>query len=427
MRTRRVVALGAAALAATALVSACSSSGGDSGSSGGKVTLQFQSLAFQKPTVAAVKDIVDSWNAAHPNIQVKLNQGSWDSVHDQLVTQFEGGTAPDIIHDDAADISGFISQGYLADLSGDLSSSVKSSVPQGSWDTVSQNGKIYAAPTLLQSYVVFANTDLLKADGITVPSGSTMSWDDLQSMAKQATKGGTYGLGWGLKSPTATMLTLGLNFDGKYFSGSGQDAKISVGDNENQVPERIHAMAYDDKSIDPTSLTQAGTDVLPSFYAGKQAMIVGGNYVAQQISEEAPKNFHWTVLPPLAGTSANQAADPQVLAVSQASKHVKQAAEFIDYFMSAQNLAKVAQGDWLIPTTDAARAAVQKATGGANGWEQTLAGAQYQVSAPFQTATNYPQWKDQIATPAFQQYLANKISLQDLDKKLTDGWSQVNQ
>jgi ABC-type glycerol-3-phosphate transport system substrate-binding protein len=429
MRTRRVVALGAAALAATALVSACSSSSGgsDSGSSGSKVTLQFQSLAFQKPTIAAVKGIVDSWNSAHPNIQVKLEQGSWDSVHDQLVTQFAGGTAPDIIHDDAADISGFISQGYLADLSGDLSSSVKSSVPQGSWDTVSQDGKIYAAPYLLQSYVVFANTDLLKADGITVPSGSTMSWDDLQSMAKQATKGGTYGLGWGLKSPTATMLTLGLNFDGKYFSGTGQDATISIGDNENQVPERIHAMAYDDKSIDPTSLTQSGTDVLPSFYAGKQAMIVGGNYVAQQISQEAPKNFHWTVLPPLAGTSANQAADPQVLAVSQASKHVKEAAEFIDYFMSAQNLAKVAQGDWLIPTTDAARTAVQQATGGANGWTQTLAGAQYQVSAPFQSAANYPQWKDQIATPAFQQYLANKISLQDLDKTLTDGWSQVNQ
>lgn len=245
MKSRRVVALGTAALAAAALVSACSSSGGGSGSSGGSnssVTLQFQSLAFQKPTIAAVKGIVDSWNSAHPNIQVKLNQGSWDSVHDQLVTQFAGGTAPDIIQDDAADISGFISQGYLADLTGNLSSSVKNSVPQGSWDTVSQNGKIYAAPYLLQSYVVFANTDLLKADGITVPTGKTVSWDELRSMAKQATKGGTYGLGWGLKSPTATMMTLGLNFDGKYFSGSGKNATINIGANENQVPERIHAM-----------------------------------------------------------------------------------------------------------------------------------------------------------------------------------------
>ncbi|MGH3262985.1 MAG: sugar ABC transporter substrate-binding protein, partial [Trebonia sp.] len=157
------------------------------------------------------------------------------------------------------------------------------------------------------------------------------------------------------------------------------------------------------------------------------AMIVGGNYVAQQISEQAPKDFHWTVLPPLAGTSADQAADPQVLAVSQSSKHVAQATQFLDYFMSAKNLASVAQGDWLIPTSSAARAVVQQATGGSDGWAQTLAGAQYQVPAPFQSATNYSQWKVQTAEPAYQQYLANKISLHQLDGKLTAGWRQTGQ
>jgi ABC-type glycerol-3-phosphate transport system substrate-binding protein len=432
---RRTITAAVAIVAAAALVAGCSSSksgndnggSGGGGDSGGKITLKFQSLAFQKPTIAAVKKIVSDWNTAHPNIQVNYSEGSWDSVHDQLVTQFEGGTAPDIIHDEAADISGFIQQGYLADLSGDLPADVKSSVPQGVWDTVSAEGKIYAAPTLLQSYVVMANTDLLKRDGITVPDGATLSWDDLQAMAKKATSGGTYGLGWGLKSPTATMLSLSLNFDGKYFSGTGLDAKVDVGDNEKQVPQRIHAMAYDDKSIAPVTLTQSGTDILPGFYAGKYAMVVEANYAAQQISQEAPKSFHWAVLPPLTGTSSNQAADPQTLSVAQSSKHVKQATQFISYFMQAQNLAAVGQGDWLIPTTETARDAISKATGGAAGWAQTLKGASSQVAAAFQAATNYPRWKDQIATPAFQQFLANKLSLDDLAKKLTSGWGDVNQ
>ena len=39
-----------------------------------------------------------------------------DTVHDKLVTEFSSGTAPDIIHDEAADIAGFANQGYLADL-----------------------------------------------------------------------------------------------------------------------------------------------------------------------------------------------------------------------------------------------------------------------------------------------------------------------
>jgi multiple sugar transport system substrate-binding protein len=414
-----------AAILATGALAACSSSSGGSSSAGGKITLTFQSLAFQKPTVAAVQKIVSDWNAAHPNIQVKLNQGSWDSVHDQLVTQFQGGTAPDIIHDEAADISGFAQQGYLADISKYLPADVKSSVPDGVWNTVSQGGKIYAVPTLLQSYVVMANTDLLKKDKITIPQG-TLSWDQFQAMAKQATAGGAYGLGWGLKSPTASVMSLSLNFGGKFFTGTGQDAKVQVGDAEKQVPERIHAMAYVDKSIDPATLTQSGTDVLPSFYAGKLAMVVEGNYAAQQITEEAPKTFNWTVLPPLTGASSDQAADPQTLSVSQSSKHQKESAEFLAYFMQAKNLAAVGQGDWLIPTSKQARDEIQQETGGKSGWTQTLAGADAQVAAPFQSAVNYPRWKDEIATPALQQYLQNKTSIDALATKLQSGWDSVN-
>jgi multiple sugar transport system substrate-binding protein len=413
-----------AAVLAAASLTACSSSGGGN-DSGGTVTLRFQSLAFQKPTIAAVKSIVTSFNKSHPKIHIKYSEGSWDSVHDQLVTQFQGGTAPDIIHDEAADISGFAQQGYLADISKDIPAAVKKSVPQGVWDTVSQDGKVYAVPTLLQSYVVMANTDLLKSKNIAVPTGK-LTWDNFQTIAKQATSGGTYGVGWGLKQPTSTVLSLALNFGGTFFSGSGKDATIKVGDAEKQVPERIHQMAYDDKSIDPASLSQAGTDLLPSFYAGKLAMVVEGNYAAQQITQEAPKTFHWTVLPPLAGTSSNQAADPQTLSVSQSSKHKSQAAEFLSYFMQAKNLAAVGQGDWLIPTSKPARDAIEQQTGGKQGWTQTLAGADTMIAAPFQAAANYPRWKDEIATPALQQYLQNKISLSALTSKLKSGWDNVN-
>ncbi|MEV5967080.1 sugar ABC transporter substrate-binding protein [Kribbella sp. NPDC051952] len=421
-----------ALMAAGALVAlaACGGNSDDGSGSGDapaeKVTLKFQSLAFQKTTVAATKKIVADWNAANPNIQVEYVQGSWDSVHDQLVTQFQGGTAPDIIHDESADITGFINQGYLADLSPYLSQETKDAVSQGVWDSVSNDGKVYAAPTLLQSYVVFANSALLKSAGITA-TGDSLSWDDLAADAKKLTAAGKYGLGWGLKSPTATVLNLGMNFDGQFFDGTGRDAKAKIGDPELEVPKRIHAMAYDDKSIDPTSLTQSSSDVLPGFYAGKTAMVVGGNFTAQQILEEAPKGFQWEVLPPLKGTSTKQAANPQTLSVPAEGKHIKQAAQFIDYYMKADNLAAVGQGDWLIPTTQGARDAILKATGGKNGWQQTLASGNDLTKAPFQSVENYPKWKDQIATPALQEYLANKTDLAALGKKLSDGWGQVNQ
>ena len=65
-----------------------------------------------------------------------MRQGSWDNVHDELVTQFAGGTAPDIIHDESADIEGFAEQGYLADLTPYFSEELIADVPEGVWQAV---------------------------------------------------------------------------------------------------------------------------------------------------------------------------------------------------------------------------------------------------------------------------------------------------
>ncbi|MFC4948973.1 extracellular solute-binding protein [Pseudonocardia sp. GCM10023141] len=416
-----------AAAAAALLVAGCATApSGPDGGGGGPVTLKFQSLAFQEPSVAATKKIVDSWNAAHPDIHVDLTQGSWDAVHDQLVTQFQGGTAPDVIHDESADITGFARQGYLADLGPALSPTTRASIPDGVWQTVTVDGKTVAAPTLLQSYVVFANTALLAQAGVTPPTGATWTWDQLAAAARAATTATSKGLGWGLRQPTATVVSMGVNFGAQFFTGTGPATAVQIGDAELEVPRRIHDMAWVDKSLDQTSLTQSGSDVVKAFLDGRYAMIVAGSFAAQQIKAAAPAGFSWTVLPALAGASANQAANPQTLSVPADSKNVAQATQFIEYYLQAQNLAAVAQGEWLIPTSGAARTAVASATGGADGWAATLAGAEHLTTAPFQSVERYPQWKDQIATPALQRYLGNQIDLPTLRTQLTDGWKQVS-
>ena len=80
------------------------------------VNLTFATYVWQPTTVAATKQIVDSWNKSHPQIQVQILPVDVNSVHDKLLTSFVGGTAADIVHDEAADIAGFTQQGYLANL-----------------------------------------------------------------------------------------------------------------------------------------------------------------------------------------------------------------------------------------------------------------------------------------------------------------------
>ena len=52
--------------------------------------LTFATYVWQPTTVAAVKNIVDSWNKTHPSIQVSIVPVDVNSVHDKLLTTFVG-------------------------------------------------------------------------------------------------------------------------------------------------------------------------------------------------------------------------------------------------------------------------------------------------------------------------------------------------
>jgi multiple sugar transport system substrate-binding protein len=283
IRSRRL-RIAVAAIAVGAVVSTTAASAA-SAHRKATVTLTFQSLAWQDPTVAANKSIVDAWNKANPNIQVKYVQGDWGSVHDQLLTSFVGGTAPDIIHDEAADIAGFTQQGYLADLTKLRSPDLTASIPQNIWSSVTFNKKITGVPFLLQTYNLFANSTMLKAAGIPLPTQQKpWTWAKFRAVSKQLTANGHYGVGIGLKSPTALILSTALNFDGKYFYTADGKTTFKFGSAESKVPNFIHDMIWADKSVDPSTVSASGSAVLPGFFAGKYAMTLQGSYAAQQMA-----------------------------------------------------------------------------------------------------------------------------------------------
>jgi ABC-type glycerol-3-phosphate transport system substrate-binding protein len=299
-------------------------------------------------------------------------------------------------------------------------------VPQGIWDSITYDGQIYASPTLLQSYVVFANKTLLDEAGIALPTiDAPWTWDDFAANAKALTGDGQYGLCWGLRSAGALVMSTSLNYGGTFFATEGDTTTFTFGPAEQQVPTRIHAMAYTDGSIAPDTIGASGSDNLAVFLAGTCAMFVGGNFYAQQLTASAPEGFEWVMLPLLKGDTQAQNANPQTLSIAAQSEHPAEAMQFITFFSNAQNLASVAQGDWLAPATTSAGDAVLEATGGASGWDVIVSSSKLLEQAPFQKLEGYPQWKDQTLNPSFQQYFANEIDLAALTTQLTDGWNAV--
>jgi multiple sugar transport system substrate-binding protein len=389
------------------------------------VNLTFATYVWQPTTVAAVKSIVDSWNKSHPAIQVQILPVDVNSVHDKLLTSFVGGTSADIVHDEAADIAGFTGQGYLANLTPLIPKTLKASIPKAVWDTVNYSHKITGVPVMLQTYNVFANMDILKQAGIKAPTAAKpWTWTQFRTVAKQLSTNGNYGVCWGLKSPTAAIQTLSLNWGGQWTYLQNGHWTLKVGQPEQQLLTLMHNMIYVDKSIDSASVGLSGSAVLPAFFAGKCAMTIQGNYQAQGMIEQSPKGFNWAMFPPLKGTSQDQVANPQTFSISQQSQHKAEAMQFIAYALNAQNMAKLAAGDWLIPVSPAAGKIVAKTSQAPAAFAAAVSAIPSIKKGNWVSIPWYARWKSEVATPAFVSYLANKTDMSQLTSTLSSGWDQ---
>ncbi|MYV95788.1 extracellular solute-binding protein [Streptomyces sp. SID1034] len=419
-----LLSVAAALVLLLSLLTGCS---GGSPDAQGVVRLRFQSLAWQKESVDATKALVEEWNATHPAVQVQYVQGSWDTVHDQLLTAFEGGEAPDVIHDASDDLADFAYGGYLADLSGLLPPRLKADIPARSWQTTTFGKGVYGVPFLQEPRVLIANTKILTASGVRIPTPEQpWTWAEFRQVTKKLSGNGKYGVAWPLKEPVSVTLNLGLSAGGRLFTRDAQGkAKVEFTAGDAVVPDTVNAQVNTDRSAARTTLGMGGSDTLPGFFGGKYAMVPLGFSYRQQIVQQAPPGFEWTVLPAPAGSAGlDQGVSPQTLSVAQDSPHKKEAAEFVDFLLGPANMVRLAKGDWMLPTgtealKDPALGTVE------DGWATGAALAPHLRPAPAQSVRGYPEWKDKVATPALQEYYSGAIDGAGLKKRLVEDGNRV--
>ncbi len=228
------------------------------------VNIKFATYVWQPTTVAATKSIVEAWNKSHTNIQVEIVAVDPNSVHDKLLTNFVGGTAADVIHDEAADIAGFTEQGYLANLTPLLPKTLKSSIPKDIWSTVNFGRKITGVPSLMQTYNIFANMAIFKEAGVKAPTlADPWTWVEFRAAAKKLTNSSRFGVCWGLRTPTAVIQTTSLNYGGQFNYLQNGKWIFRWGAAEQNVVRQMHDMIHVDKSVDPAATGLSGSGVLP--------------------------------------------------------------------------------------------------------------------------------------------------------------------
>ena len=398
------------------------------------VQLRFVSLAWQPQAIESVTQLVDEWNANNPDIQVEYQQVDWGSIQDYLITSFETGDVPDIFHYESAAILDFGRRGYLTDLSPMLSDDLETDVVAGAWASATgEDGEIWGVPFLWESLITLYNEDLFEEAGVTPPTvEDPWTWDEMREAARTLTKdtdgdGQTdqWGAAFGLRSPVNRVLNLSLGFGGEYFYEEDGEWVVRVGNEEKELLNDIMGMMYEDETASTDGVGLSGPELFPGFFEGKYAMLPGiGVWARQQIIENGPEDFNWGVLPPLMAESQRQGSATQTLSIPAASEHQEEATRFLEFFLNTQNMATLAQGDWLFPTRASSFDLPEFQTTEA-GWDVATESARHLDLANWQFVPNFAEWKSRVATPVFQELFADRISVDEAAQRIEQEGNRV--
>jgi len=144
------------------------------------------------------------------------------------------------------------------------------------------------------------------------------------------------------------------------------------------------------------------------------------------VAQQSPKGFDWVALPSPAGTTADQGVSPQTLSLSATGDKQTQSLKFLAFLLAPAHQVSLALGDWMLPTSTQA-AGNPALTAAKDDWNTGTGMQKDLVAEPAQAFNGYPEWRDKIATPAFQEYYSGKITLDQLSTKLVRDGNDVLQ
>jgi multiple sugar transport system substrate-binding protein len=250
--------------------------------------------------------VIEAFEAAHPDIKVEVQHAPWGSYFDRIQTQMAGGTAPDVMF--LNNIPSYASRGVLAPLDELIQRdnfAIEAYHPE-LMRIFSYDGNIYGFPRDNDTTVLYFNKDLFDEAGISYPTAD-WTWDDLRQAAaaltKQDARGRTVQYGLGLeknKYPVWVYQNGGQVFDDPVAATTFlMDEPAAV-----EAIQFVADMINEDGSVPSFDAMQQLGSTTELFSTGRVAMVMTNAARVPTFSEAA---FEWDIAPLPAGPTGIRA------------------------------------------------------------------------------------------------------------------------
>jgi len=311
------------------------------------VEITYYTFSAAPDHLTEIDQMVQIFEAAHPNIKVKVETASFDDYFTKLQTLIAGGTAPDVFELNYENFVTYAAKGLLLDLSPTMQADTTldaSVYSERANSAFSYNGMQLGLPATFSTVVLYYNKDLFDKAGVAYPTAD-WTWADAVEAGKKLNDpaNGVWGLYSGVQFWEFYKKAAQNNC--KFFNDDQTEVLINSAECVQALQTMVDLVKTD--KVVPSAADMGGQSDGDMFTSGKLAMDVSGIWMFSAY-KAAPFQWDITVEPGMTNKATHFFANG--VSVFAASKHPQEAYEWVKFFTSDPEMAniRIASG-WELP------------------------------------------------------------------------------
>jgi multiple sugar transport system substrate-binding protein len=251
-----------------------------------------QTIVFwQFSPLSAMQPVIDRFEKDFPDLDVQVEQLTWQSGREKIVAAIAAGRPPDLCEIGSTFLPGLVADSTLID----LTDSIPELIPAlRGWPVVRSRGRIYAIPWMLGTRALYMNGDLMKRAGLS-PLRPPTTWASFARAVQLVDAVDPEAKGFGMNSGEREVLFKKFM---PFAWGNGGDILDSTQTRSVvSSPQNIEALRFY-LSLKPHSLLDRQEMLDEAFSRGRLGFIISGPWMLRKLPESAPQlHFEVTLMP----------------------------------------------------------------------------------------------------------------------------------
>ena len=314
---------GAAALALALFAGGC----------GRSATTKRTVVFWQFSPLTAVQPVIDRFKREHPDIDVQVEQLTWQSGREKIVAAIAAGRPPDLCEIGSTFLPGLVADSTLID----LTDSIPDLVPSlRGWKVAQYRGRAYAIPWMLGTRALYVNADLMKRAGLS-PEEPPATWAAFARAIQRIDAIDPETKGLGMNSGEREVLF--KKFMPFAWGNGGDILDSTLTRSVVASPQNIEALRFY-LSLKPNSLLDRQEMLDEAFARGRLGFTISGPWLLRKLPTTAPQlHFEVALMPRPAegkGTPASFAG-AEVLGIFRSSKNKGDALTLARFLVREEN------------------------------------------------------------------------------------------